>query len=129
MLGPIFQLPRQRTVSRELLCVAFVSTNYIRGLARHDSYLAADHINSYMHPQVVMVDSSDNESELFLEAARVQLRSMKIPLIELPSNSPSKLTWLTKLDSASLACKCGNVRMTQLKCIADMEHSMAQGQH
>ncbi|KAK0620384.1 hypothetical protein B0T14DRAFT_567135 [Immersiella caudata] len=61
------------------------------------------HINSYMHPQAVMVDSSENESELFLEAARVQLRSMKIPLIELPSNGPSKLTWLTKLDSASLA--------------------------
>jgi hypothetical protein len=56
-----------------------------------------------MHPQVVMADSSENESELFLEAARVQLRSMKIPLIELPSNSPSKLTWLAKLDSASLA--------------------------
>ncbi|KAK0641638.1 hypothetical protein B0T16DRAFT_218645 [Cercophora newfieldiana] len=78
------------------------------GTSSEDRFLKAVmrgfyHINSYMHPQVVIVDASDSESGLFLEAARVQLRSMKIPIIELPENSPSKLTWLTKLDSASLA--------------------------
>ncbi|KAK5660300.1 hypothetical protein OQA88_12840 [Cercophora sp. LCS_1] len=61
------------------------------------------HINFYMHPQAVIVDSSDEEASLFLQAMRVQIDSMHIPLIELPEDSPSKLGWMSKLDSSSLA--------------------------
>jgi len=58
-----------------------------------------------MHPQAVIVDGSDSETALFLEAIRVQTRSMKVHLIELPEDGPSNLAWITKLDSASLAGK------------------------
>lgn len=61
------------------------------------------HLNYYMHPQAVLVDASDSESALFLEAMRVQVRAMKVAMIELPEGGPSKLAWINKLDSASLA--------------------------
>ncbi|KAK0715719.1 hypothetical protein B0H67DRAFT_248278 [Lasiosphaeris hirsuta] len=61
------------------------------------------HINSYMHPQAVIVDSSPVETRIFLEAMRVQVSSMNVPLIELPEDAPTQLAWITKLDSSSLA--------------------------
>jgi len=57
-----------------------------------------------MHPQAVVVDAGD-ESALFLEAMRSQVNSMGVPLIELPEDKSSQLSYLTKLDSSSLAGK------------------------
>ncbi|KAK0722178.1 hypothetical protein B0T26DRAFT_644426 [Lasiosphaeria miniovina] len=61
------------------------------------------HIHSYMHPQVVIVDGSSLEENFFLEGVRVQVPDMEVPLIELDADAPTQLSWITKLDSASLA--------------------------
>lgn len=56
-----------------------------------------------MHPQAVIVDS-EAEEPLFLKAAREQAVKMNLPapIIELPGGAEDRLSWLTKLDSASL---------------------------
>ncbi|CAN8102940.1 unnamed protein product [Discula destructiva] len=61
------------------------------------------HINNYMHPQAVIVDSEAEES-LFLKAIRAQAAkiSLSAPVIELPAGAEERLSWLTKLDAASL---------------------------
>jgi hypothetical protein len=38
-----------------------------------------------------------------LDAIRKEATESHIPLLELPEKSPSKLAWMTKLDSSSLA--------------------------
>lgn len=57
-----------------------------------------------MHPQAVIVDSSDAEEPLFLRSLRQQVRksSLASTVIELPEHA-ERLTWITKLDSSSLA--------------------------
>lgn len=60
------------------------------------------HINSYMHPQAILIDSTDAEEEYFLSGARDQIRGTNSALIELPDHPETRLSWLTKLDSASL---------------------------
>ncbi|KAL2131536.1 hypothetical protein VTI74DRAFT_4913 [Chaetomium olivicolor] len=61
------------------------------------------HINNYMHPQAIVVDTSGVEEEYFLSAIKKQAGVSGIPLIELPENASSRLAWLAKLDSSSLA--------------------------
>ncbi|KAK4161282.1 hypothetical protein QBC43DRAFT_99623 [Cladorrhinum sp. PSN259] len=61
------------------------------------------HINNYMHPQTVFIDVSGEEEDYFLRAVRKQAPQSGIPLIELPENAYSRLGWITKLDSRSLA--------------------------
>ncbi|KAL2200575.1 hypothetical protein P885DRAFT_66233 [Corynascus similis CBS 632.67] len=61
------------------------------------------HIKKYMHPQAAIVDASGSEEEYFMSGFRKQARDSKIPLIELPENAHSRLAWITKLDSSSLA--------------------------
>ncbi|KAK4103594.1 hypothetical protein N658DRAFT_494095 [Parathielavia hyrcaniae] len=61
------------------------------------------HINVYMHPQAVIVDASDLEEDYFLVGIRKQAAASGISLIELPEQAHSKLAWVTKLDSSSLA--------------------------
>jgi hypothetical protein len=72
-------------------------------LAQLDSDTLADHINNYMHPQALVVDASGPENEYFLSGIRKQASTSDIPLIELPENAHSRLAWITKLDSSSLA--------------------------
>lgn len=55
-----------------------------------------------MHPQALIVDASMEEN-YFLTAARKRAPELNIPLIELPQHAPSRLAWITKLDSSSLA--------------------------
>ncbi|KAK1979939.1 hypothetical protein LZ30DRAFT_724715 [Colletotrichum cereale] len=64
---------------------------------------ALRHIYTYMHPQAVIVDGSDDEFVPFTKGMRDETRRLKIPLIELPANAWTHLSWLAKLDSASLA--------------------------
>ncbi|KAL2175622.1 uncharacterized protein P884DRAFT_205502 [Thermothelomyces heterothallicus CBS 202.75] len=61
------------------------------------------HINKYMHPQAAIVDASDLEEDYFLSGIRRQAADSRIPLIELPENAHSRLSWITQLDSSSLA--------------------------
>lgn len=62
-----------------------------------------DHINTYMHPQAILVDSTGDEEEYFLRGMRDQVKTTKAALIELPAKPGSRLSWMTKLDSSALA--------------------------
>lgn len=65
--------------------------------------LALHHITSYMHPQAIVVDSSEAEEDYFLRAFRDQVRGTKSALIELPENPVPRLSWITKLDASALS--------------------------
>ncbi|KAK2057810.1 hypothetical protein LY76DRAFT_80030 [Colletotrichum caudatum] len=64
---------------------------------------ALRHIHTYMHPQAIMVDASDDEFPAFAKGVRDETRRLNTPLIELPANAWTHLLWLAKLDSASLS--------------------------
>lgn len=61
------------------------------------------HINNYMHPQAILVDA-EAELPLFLKAAREHVAKLRLPapVIELPQGAEDRLSWITKLDAASL---------------------------
>ena len=59
-----------------------------------------------MHPQAVLVDSTDAEETFFLRGARDELSSTHAALIELPHKPESRLSWITKLDAPALAGEC-----------------------
>ncbi|POR35925.1 Uncharacterized protein TPAR_03878 [Tolypocladium paradoxum] len=61
------------------------------------------HINTYMHPQAILVDSTGAEEKYFLRGMRDQVKTTKAALIELPERAGSRLSWMTKLDSSALA--------------------------
>ncbi|VBB83928.1 Putative protein of unknown function [Podospora comata] len=61
------------------------------------------HIYKYMHPQVLFLDASGVEEHYFLDGIRKQADVSGVPIIELPKNAHSRLSWMTKLDSSSLA--------------------------
>ena len=61
------------------------------------------HVNNYMHPQAILVDSTDEDDEYFLPVARRQVRTGKSALIELPERPGQRLAWITKLDAAALS--------------------------
>ncbi len=62
-----------------------------------------DHIHSYMHPQALVIDASDLEEDYFVAGIRKQAPASGVPVIEIPQNARSRLAWITKLDSLSLA--------------------------
>ncbi|EFQ30578.1 hypothetical protein CGRA01v4_12576 [Colletotrichum graminicola] len=64
---------------------------------------ALRHIHTYMHPQAIIVDGSDDEALPFMKGMRDETRRLNTPLIELPANAWAHLSWLAKLDSASLS--------------------------
>ncbi|KAK1593866.1 uncharacterized protein LY79DRAFT_669078 [Colletotrichum navitas] len=64
---------------------------------------ALRHIHTYMHPQAIIVDGSDDEVLPFMKGIRDETRRLNTPLIELPANAWTHLSWLAKLDSASLS--------------------------
>ncbi|KAL1842068.1 hypothetical protein VTJ49DRAFT_6138 [Mycothermus thermophilus] len=70
---------------------------------RQSTIRAIYHINEHMHPQALIVDASGSEEDYFLAGARQQTSVSGITLIELPENAHSRLGWITKLDSSSLA--------------------------
>lgn len=57
-----------------------------------------------MHPQAVIVDGSDAEDRAFVRALKQQASKMSLQasIIELPAHAEEKLSWITKLDAASL---------------------------
>jgi hypothetical protein len=63
----------------------------------------SDHINSYMHPQAIIVDATLREEMGFLKAVRQHSKNAPGALIELPENAGKRLSWISKLDSASLS--------------------------
>ncbi|KAG5983509.1 hypothetical protein E4U43_006268, partial [Claviceps pusilla] len=61
------------------------------------------HINTYMHPQAVILDSTTAEENYFLASARNQILSTPSALIELPNRPEKSLAWISKLDSSALS--------------------------
>jgi hypothetical protein len=84
-----------------------------------------------MHPQALLVDASGLEEDYFLAGTRKQAPASGIPLIELPENAHSKLAWVTKLDSSSLAgiYQHQHAAISCLVCLANVECSLGQDQH
>lgn len=80
----------------------FVSTSSDTRL-QYATARALFHINTYMHPQVIIIDSTEQEESWFKKGAKLQGDFMGTPVIELPDNAAKRLGWLTKLDSSSLA--------------------------
>ena len=72
---------------------------------RMESSVAAslEHIQTFIHPQVVLIDSSKHEDGFLVKAIREKALDLSKPLIELPSNAMENLLWITRLDSSSLA--------------------------
>lgn len=62
-----------------------------------------NHINNFMHPQAILVDGSETEEMMFLKIVREKTSALGRVLIELPANPEQSLTWITRLDSASLS--------------------------
>lgn len=58
-----------------------------------------------MHPQAILIDSSEAEDALFHKALREQAFKMGLqaPIIDLPTGPEERLGWMTKLDPASLS--------------------------
>ncbi|CAJ0549359.1 Ff.00g029720.m01.CDS01 [Fusarium sp. VM40] len=61
------------------------------------------YIDTFMHPQAIIVDSTHAEETYFLQAARDQIPSTKSALIELPDKPETRLAWISKLDSTALS--------------------------
>ncbi|KAH8764340.1 hypothetical protein F5883DRAFT_109092 [Diaporthe sp. PMI_573] len=63
------------------------------------------HINNYMHPQAIIVDSSGAEDPLLLRSLQKQAHKMEIgqAVVELPGRAVDRLSWISKLDSQSLS--------------------------
>ncbi|KAK7997978.1 hypothetical protein PG989_006018 [Apiospora arundinis] len=60
------------------------------------------HIHTYMHPQAIIIDATEQEERFFRRGARAQAKASGNTLIELPVDSAKDLMWLTKLDSSSI---------------------------
>ena len=61
------------------------------------------HIHSFVHPQVIVVDDPAREDDFFVTAIRSKAMDIGRGIIELPSNAIESMMWLTRLDSGSLA--------------------------
>ncbi|KAI1265592.1 hypothetical protein F5Y18DRAFT_426683 [Xylariaceae sp. FL1019] len=60
------------------------------------------HINTYMHPQAMIVDDLAEEDGYFTRGIKRHLITFKTTLIEWPSKAARSLSWIAKLDSAAL---------------------------
>jgi hypothetical protein len=72
---------------------------------RAEAYTASamDHINSYMHPQVVITDDSLVEDAFFIRQLRLKAAAFEWPIIELPTGYADRMKWITRLEARSLA--------------------------
>lgn len=64
---------------------------------------ALSHINTFMHPQVIITDDSNLEDAFFVRALKSRASEYSTPVIELSENGAEKLGWISRLDSAALA--------------------------
>ncbi|KAG8527557.1 uncharacterized protein KY384_007709 [Bacidia gigantensis] len=72
---------------------------------RMESSVAAslEHIQTFVHPQVILTDAPSREEQYFVNGIRGKALDLWKPLIELPLDAMKTLTWITRLDSSSLA--------------------------
>lgn len=62
-----------------------------------------EHIHTFIHPQVVIIDDSEREDDYFAISIMGKARELSKPVIQLPSNAIDTIMWMTRLDSESLA--------------------------
>ncbi|KAL8782658.1 MAG: hypothetical protein Q9213_005197 [Squamulea squamosa] len=64
---------------------------------------ALGHIQTFMHPQVVIMDDHSREDAFFTKAIRAKTSELGQSVIELPKDASEKMMWIARLDSGSLA--------------------------
>ncbi|PNS18843.1 hypothetical protein CAC42_5382 [Sphaceloma murrayae] len=64
---------------------------------------AMNHVNSWMHPQVVITDDEVAEDPFFTRGIRGKMKELERPVIELPRGRYDDFKWMTRLDSTSLS--------------------------
>ena len=64
---------------------------------------AMNHINNFMHPQVVIMDDSSVEDQFFVKGMRGKMTELDRPIIEIPQGKYDDFTWITRLDSTALS--------------------------
>lgn len=64
-----------------------------------------NHINTFVHPQAVIVDGSEDENDFLISGFRTRANALDRTLIELPPNVEQNLMWIVQLDSAALSGK------------------------
>ncbi|KAL8885166.1 MAG: hypothetical protein Q9215_006931 [Flavoplaca cf. flavocitrina] len=64
---------------------------------------ALGHIETFMHPQVLITDDSSREDGFFTKAIRAKAAELGKSVIELPKDATEKMMWIARLDSGSLA--------------------------
>ena len=61
------------------------------------------HIQTFIHPQVIITDHESREDSFFIKAVRAKAVGIGKSVIELPLAAAENLMWITRLDSGSLA--------------------------
>ncbi|KAL8717147.1 MAG: hypothetical protein Q9225_005589 [Loekoesia sp. 1 TL-2023] len=64
---------------------------------------ALGHIQTFMHPQLVITDDATREDGFFTKAIRAKTFELGRSIIELPTAASENLMWIARLDSSSLA--------------------------
>ncbi|KAL8992946.1 MAG: hypothetical protein Q9169_006716 [Polycauliona sp. 2 TL-2023] len=64
---------------------------------------ALGHIETFMHPQVVITDVPSREDAFFTNAIRAKAGELGKSVIQLPKDAAEKMMWIARLDSGSLA--------------------------
>lgn len=62
-----------------------------------------EHIQTFIHPQVILVDDPSREDAFFTTAMRSKAMDIGKPVIELPIYATENMMWITRLDSESLS--------------------------
>ncbi|KAF2871360.1 hypothetical protein BDV95DRAFT_571818 [Massariosphaeria phaeospora] len=78
-------------------------TEYSTDERAQSSVIAAmSHINTFLRPQVAIVDDELLEDPSFTRGMRVKTEALGMPLIEVPKDRAEDFLWMTRLDSGSL---------------------------
>lgn len=78
---------------------------------------ALGHIETFMHPQVVITDDQSREDAFFTRAIRAKASELGKSVIELPKDAAEKMMWIARLDSGSLA---GNIVSDRTRLITSL---------
>lgn len=62
-----------------------------------------EHIHTFVHPQVIIIDSPGREDTFFVTTLRSKAMDIGKSIMELPSEATENMMWMTRLDSGSLA--------------------------
>lgn len=79
------------------------NSEYSTELRAESSVAAAmNHVDTFMHPQAIIIDDCTQEDAFFVRAIRSKARELDRTVIELPHDITGRFTWMTRLESGSL---------------------------